>query len=60
MEEQIHLYIRERETGRFITHFLFPKKYWDELERVANLRGITMDELFKEIIQKAIEAPLAQ
>lgn len=54
-EEKIHLYIREKETGRIVTHFLFPLKDWKVLESLAVFRNISMDDLFKEIIDEAIE-----
>jgi len=56
--EKIHLYLRESETGRIITHFLYPMKDWKEFEAIAARHRKTVEEEFREVMREYSEKAL--
>lgn len=58
-EEMIHIYIRAADTGRFVTHFLYPLEKWKMFETIATFKGISPDEAFKQAIVEYAEMVLS-
>lgn len=50
--EEVHVYVRVKETGRFATHFLVDKAEWDKWELFAQLHNMTMDEMLERSIRE--------
>ena len=51
----MHLYFREKDTGRFITHFIVPDNEWELIEKAAKEENLPVEEFIIKALIEALE-----